>query len=71
MHCDLHLLQARYKFLKEILFEQAKTLVRSKLGVAYNKKIQGDGVVKSCQYSPREVGNNIPVLILAATVITT
>ena len=39
--------------------------------MAYNKKIQGDGVVKSCQYSPHEVGNNIPVLILAATVITT
>ena len=27
--------------------------------------------MKSCQYSPHEVGNKIPVLILAATVITT
>ena len=68
--CGLHLLQAGNRFLTKFLFEQAKTPVRGKLGVACDKKVQGDVLVTSCQNPPHEVGKDIQVLVLATAVIT-
>ena len=43
---------------------------RGKLGVASYEKVQGDGLVTSCNNCPHEVGQVIPVLVLASVVIT-
>ena len=38
--------------------------------MACDEKVQGDGLVTSCQKPPHEVGKDIPVLVLATAVIT-
>ena len=38
--------------------------------MASYEKVQGDGLVTSCDNSPHEVGQDIPVLVLATAVIT-
>ena len=66
--CGLHLLQAGNRFLTIFLFEQAKAPVFGKLGVSCDKKVQGDGLVTSCQNPRHEVSKEIPVLVLATAV---
>ena len=38
--------------------------------MASDEKVQRDGLVTSCENSPHEVGQDIPVLVLATAVIT-